>query len=109
MSLIVQLEAVPNQSFDVVLENVRYSFRFVACFDCMAVDIARDGVDIVRGARVVNGSLLIPSQYQYYNGGNFAIISSSEDIPYYDQFGITQFLIYYTADEMREALANAGA
>lgn len=107
MSAIVQLEAVPNQSFDVVLENVRYSFRFVACFDCMAVDISRDGVDVLRGARVVNGSLLIPSQYQYYGGGNFAIICSTDEIPYYDRFGITQFLIYYTADEMREAFANA--
>ena len=103
MSEQIQLSTIPNQSFDVVLEGANYTIRLVACFDCMAVDIRRNGVDIVIGQRLVAGSLIVPSAYQYAGFGNFILLTNDDEIPYYDQFGISQFLIYYTAADIEAA------
>lgn len=99
----IDIANVPNQSIEVELEQSRYTLRFFACFDCMAVDVSRDGVQLVTGARVVSGGLLIPAQYQFYGRGNFMILTANDDLPYYDQFGVTQSLFYFTAEEMAAA------
>lgn len=103
MSQIVPLSSIPNQSFDVTLEDTRYSFRFYACVGCMAFDLKRNGSDVVLGQRLVAGSLLIPYTHQYYGKGNFVVITNSDELPYYDEFGVSQFLVYFTAAEMTNA------
>lgn len=100
MSQLIQIEAIPNQSFDVTLEGQRYTIRLTTCYDFMAVDIYRNGLPVVIGSRVVNGGLMIPAKYQFFMAGNFAIISNDYEIPMYQRFGVSQFLMYFTALEM---------
>ena len=100
MSQQIELSAVPNQSFEANLEGVRYAITLRACADFMAVDISRDGVDVVRGQRCCAGSLLIPYRHQYEGHGNFTIITNDDELPWYESFVVSQFLIYFTADEI---------
>ena len=60
--------------------------------------IVRDGTTLVSNMRITAGTPLLP--YRYQESGNFLMTTDGEAIPYYDQFGITQFLVYLTADEL---------
>lgn len=107
MPLQIPLAPIPNQSLDVVLENDAYTLRFTACIDGMSVDIRRNGVDVIVGSRLVAGEFLIPYPHQYYGKGNFTMVSGTDDIPYYDQFGVSQLLMYNTKAEIEAARATA--
>jgi hypothetical protein len=69
----------------------------------MSVDIVRDSTVILRGARIVSGTPLIP--YKYLEAGNFAMFTENEEYPTYTQFGVTQSLVYLTAAEIVELRA----
>ena len=102
MSQVVPLEAVPNQSLSIQLEENRYVLRFREIGGMMAVDISINEEIILQGERVVAGSGLIPYRYLEEGGGNFIFITELGDIPYYDQFGVTQTLLYVTIEELGE-------
>lgn len=88
----IPLQPIPNQSLTVRLDDHLYNLTFKTINGAMAVDIARDNVLIESGARIVAGTPLLP--YRYQESGNFLILTLNDDIPYYDQFGVTQKLIY---------------
>lgn len=98
MSLLVSLDAVPNQELSVSLENFRYVLRFKDAGGVVVADVVRDGVTILEGTRVLAGEPLIP--YDYLEGGNFVLITSDDELPAYEQFGVTQFLLYLTVAEI---------
>jgi hypothetical protein len=64
----------------------------------MAASITRDGVPVIRNIRATAGTPVLP--YRYQEAGNFLFMTEDESMPYYDQFGITQFLVYVTVDEL---------
>lgn len=95
----VELAAVANQSLTVQVDDLVYSITLrEVTGGSMAASVSRNGVKIVSGARVVAGSPLLPSRYQ--ETGNFLITTEGEACPYWDQFGITQFLVYLTDVEL---------
>lgn len=94
----ISLDAVPNQSLSVVLNNVRYDLTIKETRGVMVADIVRNDVPVVTGARIVAGQLIIPSLYQ--EDGNFCIDSEIGAIPYWTEFGVTQFLFFFTAAEL---------
>lgn len=94
----VGIAAVPNQSLSIQLDERFYDIQLRDVGGGMAATIARDGVTLVSGARVVAGTPLLP--YRYQESGNFLITTDAEALPYYDQFGVTQFLVYLTAAEL---------
>ncbi len=67
----------------------------------MFVDIIRNGSPVVLGMRAVAGTFLIP--YKYLESGNFIIITANEEYPDYLQFGISQYMVYFSQAEL-EAL-----
>lgn len=100
MTQIVPIENIPNQSASIQLDEVRYEFRFRDIGNMMSVDISIDDVVILEGQRVVGGFPLIPYKYLEGNGGNFIFLTELGDIVYWDQFGITQSLLYFSAEEL---------
>lgn len=94
----VSLSAVPNQELSLQVEDVRYDLTVKEGNGCMVVSVVRNGETILQGARAVAGSLLIPAIYQ--EAGNFIFETQDDALPYYDQFGTTQFLVYLTAAEL---------
>lgn len=100
----IPLQAIPNQSLSVLLNNVQYDIRIEVCNNIMAFDIVRNNIAIVTGQRAVAGEPIIP--YQYLEDGNFAVLTMNDAYPDYLQFGITQSLIYASQSEL-EALRDA--
>ncbi len=100
MSQIIPLETLPNQSLSITLDNVRYSLRFRDLSDFMSVDISIDDTVILTGHRVVASQPLIPYRYLEGEGGNFVFITELGDVPYWEQFGVTQDLLYFSSEEM---------
>lgn len=94
----IPLAAVPNQSLTVQIGDVRYDVSLRESNGVMSASITRDGTPVVSNVRAVGGTPLLP--YQYQEAGNFLIVTDAEELPYYDQFGITQFLVYVTPDEL---------
>lgn len=95
----IALAAVANQSFFVQLDDRAYSIAVHASGDdLMTVDISRDDVVLIQGARMTPGTPLLP--YRYQESGNFILITNAGDLPAFAQFGVTQFLVYLSADEL---------
>ena len=96
------LQAIPNQEFTVSLDGVLYDVRLIETNGCMSVDIMRAGVVVELGARCVAGQALIDYAVQENGFGNFIFLTGNNntDLPYYDQFGTTQTLIYASAAEL---------
>jgi hypothetical protein len=99
----IALAAIPNQSLSIRLEDRLYNLTLWATRGVMSADIERDGVFIVRGARIVAGTPLIP--YRYLESGNFVMLTENEEYPDYALFGISQSLVYVTIAEL-EALRD---
>lgn len=104
----IELRQLPNQSLSITLNNNVYdiTIRAVKSGDAqiMAVDIAINNDFVVRGCRAVAGFPIIPSLY--LENGNFAIVTDDGDLPNYNLFQISQYLIYAPPDEL--ALISAG-
>jgi hypothetical protein len=69
----------------------------------MASTIQRNNIDIISGFRILAGEPLIP--FKYKENGNFIFFTNNDEFPDYRQFGITQFLYFFDADELREIRA----
>lgn len=94
----VGIAAVPNQTLTVQIEDRVYDISLREANGVMSASISRDGVAVVTNVRAVAGTPLLP--YRYQETGNFLITTEAEAMPYYDQFGVTQFLVYVTPDEL---------
>lgn len=106
MSQIIPIESIANQSLSIQLDEVRYELRFRDIGNMMSVDISIDDELILEGFRVVGGFPLIPYKYLEGDGGNFIFLTDLGDIVYWDQFGITQSLMYFSAEELEVVRAN---
>lgn len=87
-----------NQSFDVTLDAGQFSIAIREANGVMIADVALNGVAVVSGQPCLAGEPIIP--YAYLQDGNFVFSTLNDDLPYWDQFGITQALYYLTDAEM---------
>lgn len=101
---VIPLANAPNQEFTVTLDQVRWVLRIVEAAGVMAVDVVRDGVELLRASRILAGETVIP--YRYLQTGNFIVIVNGDELPTYSQFGVSQFLVYVSADEIAALDAN---
>lgn len=92
------ISALPNQEFQVVLDQNSWDISIKATNGIMAVSLTLNNNIVIQGARAVAGALIIQSQY--LESGNFFFITQNYELPDYTQFGITQSLIYVSAQEL---------
>lgn len=95
---IIELSTVANQSFSVRLDDERYDFLVKEARGTMVFSITREDVKLVDSIRAVNGTPLLP--YKYLEKGNFFLYTEGEELPDYNLFGVTQFLVYVTIAEI---------
>lgn len=100
---------VPNQSLSIQLDGDQYDISIHATKDnpdgstgIMCVDIERNNNVIILGSRAVFGYPLIPYEYLVSTFGNFTFVTQNDEYPDWRQFGITQYLIYASNDEINE-------
>jgi hypothetical protein len=96
----IPISNIPNQSLSIVLDDNNYTIRLHTCNNIVAVDIVRNSETIVSGMRATCGTSLIP--YSYLQDGNFIFVTQNDEYPNYNLFGLTQFLIYASLDEITE-------
>lgn len=94
----VGIAALPNQSLSIQLEERFYDIHLREANGVMAATIERDGAVLVSAMRITAGTPLLP--YRYQEAGNFLMLTDAEAIPYWDQFNVTQFLVYLTPEEL---------
>lgn len=98
---IIPLAAVPNQSFTVTLDDIRWVVRLATARSVLVCDVTKDGVLLVSGTRALAGEPIIP--YSYLETGNFIFVVNGGDLPDYRRFNISQFLAYLSAEEIAAA------
>ena len=99
----IPLQPVANQELSIPLEGARYVITVKEANGVMVASIERDGVLVVRNTRIVADGLMLPYRAQWFGFGNFMLATQDEEVPYFDQFGVTQFLVYVTAEELAAA------
>jgi len=99
----ITIDAVPQQTFTLLQDDVSYEVMITETRGVMSISFSLDQVVAISNSRVFTDSFLIPYRYLEGDGGNFIITSEADEIPYYTEFGITQFLFYLTAAEMADA------
>jgi hypothetical protein len=95
---LVPVQATPNQSFTLTIDNVRYGLRLRDLGGVMCADVVIDGETIMYGCRVLAGEPVIP--YRYLENGNFVFLTLDGDLPDWRQFGLTQSLVYLSDAEL---------
>ena len=94
----IGIAALANQAISIQLDASFYEIQLRESNGVMAATITRDGVTLVTNSRVTAGTPLLP--YRYQEAGNFIVTVDDDALPYWDQFGVTQFLVYLSADEL---------
>lgn len=92
------LQAIPNQQLLVVLDNNQWVIEIKSTNGTISVSLSVNGVDVAENVRAVAGGFIIQSEYQ--EQGNFAILCQDFLVPDYTQFGVTQFLTYFSQAEL---------
>ena len=101
----IPLQAIPNQSFSLQINNNTYDLSVYDCGNIMAVDIAINNTVIVTGSRAVPRNFLLP--YRYLENGNFLITSLDDEYPDWRRFGLDQFMVFASQAELNAIrLAN---
>lgn len=100
--LIIPLEPIPNQSLFIDLEGVRHRIEIKDIGQFMSATIERDGATIVQGVRCVAEEFVIRPLHLWY--GNFLFLCDNDgQIPRYEDFGGSCFLIYLTNADLIQA------
>lgn len=102
----IPLQAIANQSLSIPLENSRFVLTIKEASGGMVCTIERDGVVLIQNVRLVGDAFVLPYEYLHEGIGNFFISTQSEQLPWWEQFGITQFMVYAGADEIASAPDN---
>lgn len=89
----IPLLAVPNQSFSTPVEGALYDIAIRFTGTIMAVDIARDGTQLITGERAVQNAPLLGRSAA---GGNFVFTTEDEAYPNWQNFGGSCQLIFST-------------
>lgn len=96
----IPLQTLPNQAFSIVLDNNEWSFSLKTTNGETSVSVTLNNNLIIENTRAVANALIIPSEYEEANSGNFLFLTQNFELPYYTAFGITQILVYLTAAEL---------
>lgn len=96
----IQLVPVEDQSFTITLDGSRYTIRIFYIGTTMAADISRNEIVLTTGQRITSGEMLIPFGSLQGLNGNFLLLTLNEELPDFNQFGLTQTLMYASYDEL---------
>lgn len=100
---IIPIAPIPNQTLSVVLENNFYQIQLQQVAGIVSATIVMNASTVISGQRCVGGSLIIP--YLYLQSGNFFFQTANLDLPSYDQFNITQNLVYISIADIQQIMA----
>lgn len=95
----ITLQSVPNQSFSINIGGISYDVS-IKTGDSALADISMNGNIVIQGVRVMPYRPIVPYEYLTQDNGNMLFITDNGENIDYTKFGVTQYLVYLTADEM---------
>lgn len=95
----IDLIQAPNQAFSITINGVVWDLAIKVARGTMLADVKRDGVDLVVGQRIVAEFPILPYRYLSHEG-NFAILTRDGDLPWWEEFGRSQSLVYLEPSEV---------
>lgn len=95
---VIPLVTEANQEFTVRLSDFRFTMRLKEANGVMVADLTVDDAVILSASRVLAGEPIIP--YTYLEAGNFLLLTDADALPDWEQFGVTQSLVYLSPDEI---------
>lgn len=101
MASVIPMQNIPNQALNVSLGGVLWLIRLVDCNTCMAVDIYQDDVPLLLGFRL-NADAVIPPFKHLLGNGVLVLVTENGELPDWNKFGISQFLVHFGPDELRD-------
>lgn len=96
------LIAIPDQTFTTQVDDDRYTIRIFSIPGTMAYDISRNEIVLCSGQRLTNACGLLPFLAAQGIHGNFMLLTKNEELPDYNQFGITQIFVYMSLQEIKD-------
>lgn len=92
---------MPNQSFSIRLDDSWFNIRITSLDnESCVVTIDRDNERVISGVRAMPNLPLIPYAYLEGEAGNFVFLTINDQYPVYTEFGLSQALVYATAEEI---------
>ncbi len=95
----IDLIQAPNQSFSATINGVLWELTIKAAVGTMLADVRRDGANLVLGQRIVAEFPILPYRYLSHRG-NFAILTRDGELPWWEEFGRSQSLVYLEPAEV---------
>ncbi len=99
----VPLATIPNQSFSLQLGANFFDVRFALAGTEILATIVANNTPIITNTRILINTPILPYKH-LQTFGNFILLSSSDDLPDYTSFDISQILIYVSPDELASIL-----
>lgn len=95
----IPIQAVPNQSFGITINNNRFDLSIVETNNSMSATIIVNDQILIQNVKAAGGTFLLP--YHYLEHGNFLFFTSGNELIYYPHFGATQSLIYLSPADLK--------
>ncbi|MBE5250938.1 hypothetical protein [Mixta mediterraneensis] len=94
----IPLNPVPNQRLQITIDDNRWDLTIKVARNMMVCDIRRNDEVVMLATRATTDAPLIP--YSYLTpAGNFAFITERDALPWYEEFGKTQSLVFWGSDD----------
>ncbi len=100
----LNLQAIPNQTISFVDNQNLFDIAIKSVLSVTTCSISVNNTPILANTRIITGFPII--LYPYLETGNFVLLTNSDELPDYTQFGITQFLIYGNQEELNAIRAT---
>nr|WP_255808710.1 hypothetical protein [Achromobacter sp. ACRQX] len=91
--------AAPNQTFSATINGIQWELTIKVAIGTMLADVKRDGVDLVLGQRIIAEYPILPYRHLSHRG-NFAILTRDGELPWWEEFGRSQSMIYLEPAEV---------
>lgn len=96
----LDIKAIPNQSFNIQIENITYEIKIKQGKNAVLIDISQNETPLILGRMLTPFTPLIPYQY-LTNGGNFYFETQNNELADYLKFGLSQFLYFVFDKELQ--------
>ncbi|HEY0120658.1 MAG TPA: hypothetical protein VGC14_02665 [Rhizobium sp.] len=98
--LTIPLQAIPNQTVTVTLDDQVCQINLYQCSEAMFIDLLVENSLIVGGVICENQNRIVRSDYLGFSGDIAFVDTQGSDDPIYTGLGTRFFLTYLTAAEL---------
>ena len=100
MAAEIELQNIPNQNFQLLVEEDSYDITLKTIGDITYVSITRNSEVIITSTRAKPNQNILENVYQFNEHGNFVFVSGDDEYPFFENFGVLAIFNYLTKAEV---------